>query len=204
MLRNLCLLMCLLPLVVHAGSGSMYSYRVSDNSWISLRGTTSINSYTCTSTGEIPRGFIMADMLPGSNAIYFSDAYMDVPVTSFDCKNRLMNNDLHASLGGAANPAIKINLLEARTMSKLQKGNGGKILTQVEISINGQTKITDVRVDFMQVNPYSFRISGSKEMLMSEFGIDPPSPMLGMVKVHDQVTIHFHLIIETSLISQSQ
>jgi hypothetical protein len=203
MIRNLGLLMCMLPLFVMAGSGSMYSYRVSDNSWISLSGTTNINSFTCTSMGEIPRGFIMADILPGSNAIYFSDAQLDVPVPSFDCKNRMMNNDLHESLGGKDNPTIKINLLEARTMKDVQNSNNGKILTQVEISINGQTKVTDVTVGYKQINPYSFLITGTKDMLMTEFGIDPPSPMLGMVKVHNKVSIHFHLLIETSLITQS-
>ncbi len=203
MIRNLGLLMCMLPLFVMAGSGSMYSYLVSDNSWISLSGTTSINSFTCTSAGEIPRGFIMADILPGSNAIYFSDANLDVPVTSFDCKNRMMNNDLHKSLGGNDNPTIKIKLLEARMMYNAQNDKNGKLYTTVEISINGQTKITDVTVGYEQVNPYSFLISGSKDMLMSEFGIDPPSPMLGMVKVHNKVNIHFHLLIETSLITQS-
>jgi hypothetical protein len=203
MIRNLGLLMCMLPLFVMAGSGSMYSYRISDNSWISLSGTTNINSFTCTSAGEIPRGFIMADILPGSNAIYFSDANMDVPVTSFDCKNRMMNNDLHESLGGQANPTIKINLLEARMMHNAQNESNGKLYTQVEITINGKTKITDVTVGYNQINPYSFLISGSKDMLMSEFGIDPPSPMLGMVRVNNKVSINFHLFIETSLITQS-
>lgn len=206
MLRNLCLLICLMPFFAHAGSGNetMYSYQIGDGSWISLRGTTNINSYSCTSTGEIPRGYIMADILPGSNAIYFSDAFLDLRVPSFDCKNRLMNADLHEALGGDDNSYIKIKLLEARTKSNFKEGNQGQLITQVEIWINGKSKITDITVDYDQVTPYSFLITGSKDLKMSEFDITPPSPMLGMVKVHNQVTIHFHLIVETSLISQSQ
>ena len=115
-----------------------------------------------------------------------------------------MNTDLHEALGGTSYSSIKIKLLEARITSNSKAGNQGELITQVEIWINGKSKITDITVDYKQVTPYSFLITGSKDVLMSEFDVSPPSPMLGMVKVHNQVTIHFHLMIETSLISQSQ
>lgn len=188
---------------VLAGSGNFYSYSVNERSRILLTGTTNVNSYECISDSEIPRGNMMADILPGSNAIYFSDALLGLEVTSFDCGNRLMNKDLHQALGGSKSPVIKINLLEARPVSSTQRPNSGKIRVEIAININGRTKNTDLLVDYHSNGNLSYTISGKKELKMSDFGIDPPSPALGLVRVRDQVVIHFDLLIETNLITQN-
>lgn len=188
---------------VLAGSGSFYSYSVNERSRILLTGTTNVNSYECVSDSEIPRGNMMADILPGSNAIYFSDALLGLEVTSFDCGNRMMNKDLHQALGGSNSPFIKINLLEARPVSSAQRPNSGKIRVEIAININGTTKNTDLVVDYRSNDSFTYTISGTKELKMSDFGIDPPSPALGLVRVRDQVVIHFDLLIETNLITQN-
>ncbi len=186
-----------------AGSGSLYSYSVHERSRILLTGTTNVNSYECVSDSEIPRGSLMADFLPGSNAIYFNDAILVLEVSSFDCGNRLMNKDLHQALGGSESPFIEINLLEARPVSSMQRPNSGKIRVEISININGTTKNTDLVVDYRNADRYNYIISGSKELKMSDFGIDPPSPALGLVRVRDQVVIHFDLLVEANLITQN-
>ncbi|MFO7998583.1 MAG: YceI family protein [Bacteroidales bacterium] len=193
-----------LPLVAISASGSLYFYEVRENSWIALSGTTNVNSFTCVSEGEIPRGSIVADVLPGSNAIYFSEAELELAVSSFDCHNRMMNKDLHESMGGKNHPSIHIELVEIRPHESVERGSEGKVRASLAITMNGKTKHTDLTVDFHQGNPFNMLISGSKELLMSDFGIDPPSPALGLVRVRDKVTIAFRLAVETSLITQTQ
>ncbi|MBW6498471.1 MAG: YceI family protein [Bacteroidales bacterium] len=197
------ILLLFLTLSGMAGSGSFYSYAVNERSRILLTGTTNVNSYECVSDSEIPRGNMMTDILPGSNAIYFNDAILGLEVSSFDCGNRLMNKDLHQALGGSKSPFIKINLLEARPVSSIQRPNSGKIRVEIAISINGTTKNTDLVVDYRSNDSFTYTISGTKALKMSDFGIDPPSPAMGLVRVRDQVVIHFDLLIETNLITQN-
>lgn len=200
----LAFLIGILPLLAHPSSGNMYSYQVRENSWVSLSGATNINRFTCTSQGDIPRGFILADIIPGSNAIYFTDAQLGLKVASFDCQNRMMNRDLHEALGGTRSPYISIDLVEIRPHESVQRGDEGKVRASVAININGQKMHTDITVDFLQGSTLDMVIAGSKKMKMSDFGIDPPSPAMGIVKVRDEVTIQFHLFIETSLITVSR
>jgi hypothetical protein len=200
----LAFIFCILPLFAYPGSGNMYTYQVRDNSWVSLSGTTNVNSFTCTSHGDIPRGFILADILPGSNAIYFTDAQLGLKVASFDCQNRMMNKDLHEALGGTKSPYISIDLVEIRPHESVKRGDEGKVRATVVININGQKKHTDITVDFRQGPTFDMVIAGSRKLKMSDFGIDPPSPALGLVRVRDEVTIQFHLFIETSLITESR
>ncbi len=194
----------MLPLMALAGKGSnYYAYEVRDRSWVSLSGTTNVNSWRCVSQGDMPRGYMLADILPGSNAIYFSDASLGLQVSSFDCQNRLMNRDLHEAMGGDEHPFVEIRVLEVRPEQAVKPETTGRIRAQVRILMNGHAKDASILVDYRQDNPLDLLISGSKTLSMSDFGISPPSPALGLVKVHDQVTIHFHLMVGTSLISQA-
>lgn len=200
----LAILIILIPLLVYPGSGNMYSYQVREESWVSLSGNTNINSFTCTSKGDIPHGYILADILPGSNAIYLADAQLGLRVTNFDCQNRMMNKDLHEALGGKHSPYISIDLVEVRPHESVNRNAAGRVRASVVIRINGQEKHTDIDVNFRQGPTYDMVIAGSKKLKMSDFGIDPPSPALGLVRVRDEVTIQFHLMVETNLITQAQ
>ncbi len=198
------LLMCMLPLFSTAGSGFLYAYQVHPNSWIALSGTTNVNSFTCTSAGEIPNGYIVADILPGSNAVFFSDASLNIKVSSFDCKNRIMSNDLHEAMGGRKHPIVSIRLKEIRPQQQAKSKGKGKLRAEFAITLNGVTRDADIIVDYHEHSPLNMLLGGSKDLLMSDFGIDPPSPAMGFVKVRDKVSISFHLLVETSLISQAQ
>jgi hypothetical protein len=199
----LALLLALTAIPLWAGSGNFYAYSVHERSNVRLSGSTNINTFECISQNDIPRGLMIADLLPGSNAIFFSQAALELEVASFDCGHRAMNKDFHNSLGGMESPYIQIILLEVRPLTSSERQNQGKIRAGVAIMINGKTRNTDIVVEYNTLDFFSYKLSGSKELRMSEFGIDPPSPALGLVKVNDRVTIHFDLVVETSLITQN-
>lgn len=200
-MRILLAILVLVPLCVFGGSGNYYSYSVNPKSKVALTGTTNVNSYECVSNDSFTRGYLLADLLPGSNAIYFSEATLGLRVESFDCGNRLMNRDFHNALGAAINPFIEIELIEARALANSMPGDYGKIRIQLSLVVNGVSKQTDMIVDFSNINNSSYTISGSINLRLSDFKIDPPSPALGLVKVRDQVTINFNLQVETILIT---
>lgn len=197
------LLLCFSALNLWAGSGNFYAYSVHERSNIRLSGTTNINAFECVSESDIPRGQMVADLLPGSNAIFFSQAALELEVASFDCGHRVMNKDFHQALGGKSSPHIEIRLKEVRPLSSSGRQDKGRIRAEVAIVINGKVRNTDIIVDYHTLDYFSYVLSGSKELRMSDFGIEPPSPAMGLVKVNDKVTIHFDLVVETSLMTQN-
>ena len=40
------------------------------------------------------------------------------------------------------------------------------------------------------------RVRGSTRLRMTEFGVRPPTLMLGTVRVHDPVTVHFDVVLK--------
>ena len=181
-------------------SGSFYSYSVHPDSWISLNGTTNVNSFECMSDRQMPRGHILADAHPKTNAIMFSDAILELEVTSFDCENRRMNRDLQNALGVNTHPHIRIHLLEAQPLP--QNGAQQPVNIKVAISLNGVVKNTEVMVHLDQPDEYNYVIKGSKDLKMSDFNVEPPSPALGLIKVRDKINITFNLRVQAGLISQ--
>lgn len=204
-MKNLvvCVFLFLFPVAIMAGSGNFFSYTIGEKSRITLKGSTNVASFECVSDSQIPRGYLVADLLPGDNAIFFTDAILGLPVASFDCGNRLMNKDMHQAMGGSNSPTISIKLNEARPLTAVKMPSSGKIRAEVIISINGKTKHTDLVVNYRTNDNLTYTITGIKQLKMSDFGIDPPSPALGIVKVRDQVEIHFDLQVETTQLSSN-
>ncbi|MDX1545740.1 MAG: YceI family protein, partial [Rhodothermales bacterium] len=40
----------------------------------------------------------------------------------------------------------------------------------------------------------TYRASGHLPLVMSDFGIDPPTAVLGLVRAHDRITVRFDLV----------
>ena len=196
-------IMILFPLSTNAGSGGLYSYRVSHDSRVTINGKTNISTFSCVTEGGMERGNIVADLQPGGEGIIYSGARLDLRVDAFDCGRKGMNRDFYQAMGGDQSPYIQIVLLETRPAET--PGNVGvDIIAEVLITINGVRKTTEVAIYMSQSHDLRFMIEGSKELLMSEFNIDPPSPVMGIIRVSDEIIIDFNMVIEANLISQNE
>ena len=144
----------------------------------------------------------MVEEESNKSSMNFQDARLGLETRSFDCKNRIMNRDLFQALGGNQHPGIEINLLEAVAQGPCPVSKKGVIYSQVAITVNGVTQKEDVRIRFEQKEgAVVYRFEGSKKLQMSDFGIDPPSPVMGLVRVQDAITIEFDLVVQASYIS---
>jgi hypothetical protein len=187
-----------------ATSLNFYNYKIHEDSWVSISGSTNINSFQCTSINNILQGNLVVSRSPLTGSLIFTDAIMQLNIVGFDCKNRQMSRDMHEAMGAEKNPIIEIKLISAEKDSKNQSSsNFGKIRAKIAITLNGITKETTIFVNWHNVDNYHYVLNGSKEISMKDFQIDPPSKAFGMVKVCENITINFNLVIQTSLISQN-
>lgn len=67
--------------------------------------------------------------------------------------------------------------------------------TTGELTIAGKTKTVAMDVEFT-LGAAAPEVKGSYTLNMSDFGIKPPSLMLGAIKVRDPVTIRFDLVLK--------
>jgi polyisoprenoid-binding protein YceI len=60
----------------------------------------------------------------------------------------------------------------------------------------GVTKPTDLTLRIKTLANGDLEIKGSKKILMSTYGVKPPSFMLGAMKVGDEVTLTYDVILK--------
>lgn len=117
-------------------------------------------------------------------------------VASLDSGKEGLNKNMHKELKVDRHPEIRFTLEAVEFPAQVdlpQQGYG--VVGKGKLEIAGVTRETDIpgKIRFI---PGGFRLFGVKELKMTEFGIKPPTLMLGAVKTADEVQIHFDLRLE--------
>lgn len=162
---------------------------LSGESRLWIKGSSSVNTFTC-EAGSI-QGFGLLDPVPsGRQAV----AEVQVPVRQFDCGKPRMNEDFYKALKAEALPQILFDFTAAELTS--QVADEGRYLVSVtgRLLIAGTERPARLRVQGQQRLDGSYRATGSLPLLMSDFGIDPPTALLGLIKAHDVIVVYFDLI----------
>ncbi len=172
-------------------------YRITDNSSLVLEGKTNVNAFRCHCTEKFFRQDYQAVLSTfPPEGLGFRNTGLALPVASLDCGNKLMNRDLQKALHADRHPFIHIYLRQVKTdkCHRLSAGNDWmrlKVLTC--ISINGKDKEYWLDVNAVRHSPTRFRFVSSKRIDMTDFGIAPPTAMMGMVRVENDIIIRMDL-----------
>jgi polyisoprenoid-binding protein YceI len=66
------------------------------------------------------------------------------------------------------------------------------------LTINGVPKSITMKVEGKRIEGKKYLFEGSQTLLMSDFGIDPPTMFFGTVSTGDAVTVHFSVVADPS------
>ena len=162
--------------------------------WIA--GTSTVRSFQCqASTFEAkiesaPNGAVAA-VLAGEKAV--SNVTVTVPVEQIDCKNGTMNEHMRKALKASQNPTVTFKV----TTYDLARAND-----VVDVTLNGTLTIGGVEKPVTinaQAKPGengTLLVSGTREVRMTEFGLKPPTLMLGTMKVDERVKVGFDIVLK--------
>jgi hypothetical protein len=186
-----------------AGERSIITYSVKNNSWLSLKGSTNVNAFECFSSNEFSNGYIFADAIVNEKRVDFTEANIEVNVSSFDCKNPLITRDMHKALGACQGSGIGIQLLSAETFETNWNDDKGNLLANILITINGISTKEKLNIEW-QRQGFEYSFKGTADLSMIDFNIDPPSPAigLGLVRVNDKITVNFNYNVQSGEISR--
>lgn len=104
-----------------------------------------------------------------------------------------MDKNAYKALKADKNPTITATLKSADVVAKDAKNYTIKAV--VKLTIAGKTLETDLIAQAKHINDNSYSITGEKKISMKDYGMEPPSFMLGAVKTGNDVTIHFDVVL---------
>jgi polyisoprenoid-binding protein YceI len=157
------------------------AYKILPGSQIKVNGTSNIHDWAMAATG------FTCDAQITEQGQDISALTFTLPVKNLKGKEDLLNTRAHKALKAEQHNKITFKLTSATTVpqQKVVKATG-------QLIIAGVTKEIPVQVSYLE-NGDEIMFTGSRKLKMSEFKVDPPSFMMGALKVADEVTIHLNL-----------
>ena len=151
--------------------------------WIEGRST--LDGFTCRSEAVEGSGVLEAG----------PRAEVRVRVATFDCGRRQMNRDMHQALKAAVHPEIRFDLLDAEAMALPERAEDAyRFRVAGWLTVAGTTRYVETTAHGQRLADGRYRVWGSQPLLMSDFGIAPPTGLLGLVRAHDRIRVRFDLV----------
>ena len=180
-------LFLLLPIFfLGAGPKAQTNYKLA-NAELSVSGTSSLHDWTMTSNSASGSAIFTTD---GATLKSIQNLNVSMKAETLKSGKGGMDDNTYKALKTKKNPDIKFTLKEVKSIAK--KGNNYLVEAVGILSIAGESKTITVQG---QASPTdgTLKITGSKKFKMTDFGVDPPTALLGTIKTGDDITINFNL-----------
>ncbi|MBA2243873.1 MAG: YceI family protein [Gemmatimonadetes bacterium] len=179
---------------IRAEQGAALRIQPSSKVWV--EGNSTVRRYKC----EAARvsGSVAVDPASSSTAIAdlqkaVTGVELSIPVAQLACGDNTMDGHMRKALQAESHPAITFRLTSHEVLP--QGTEKGTVKMTGRLNIAGKENVVTVSAEATQEANGGLRVKGSKELKMTEFGVKPPTLMMGTLKVHDPVTVHFDLIL---------
>ncbi len=151
---------------------------------IEVLGSSNVRSWSCTT--EQFAGTMEA-ILDGQVLASVTGVDLTMSVNSLDCGQRQLTTKVRETLAKGSN-LIRFSLDSAEV-------SGNQIHAQGTLTAAGGTRPTEIIATATPSADGQLRLTGEVEFRMTDFGIDPPTAMLGSLRAHDEVTVTFDVIV---------
>ncbi|HEX8385846.1 MAG TPA: YceI family protein [Rubricoccaceae bacterium] len=183
---RLALVVFTVALLGAGGAARPAGYTVDAGSRFRIDGTSTLGRYSCaadavTGSADVPtRGPMTAEVTVG--------------VGSFDCGQARMNRDFRRALQAEGHPEIRFDLDAAEALApEARPGAWVPVRATGRLSLAGAERAVVIVAEGRRLGQGRVRLRGQHPMRMTDFGVAPPSGMLGMVRAHDRIVVRFDL-----------
>ena len=195
MLRSFNIILTLLVFTVF----SQAQMQIHPESKLWLEGNSTIHENSAKAS-EISGSIAVDSMLfiegKGNLSTLFQHADITIPVKKMLSGNEKLDNNMYDALKADDYPNIIFHLTKDSIISNANK-DSLIIGTAGTLAVAGKEKNIEMTVAFLKHHDGTLGIKGSKELLMTDFDIEPPSMMFGVVKTDNKVVIRFDLLLKS-------
>ena len=200
MKKYLLLLFLGFTVFVQAQQRSVHQFEIRQGSSLSITGDTNITDFSCGYDLSLLDPYYEVNYLEKEGVLSFRNTILKLRNIGFDCGSRGINKDFHALLQSDQYPVIGLELLTV----EIQDQNTA--LAKVAIRIAGQVREYLIPVqlfpELAQHNEQSLQIAGQLELNISDYGLQPPKKLFGIIVVKDDIQINFNLHLRRASIAQ--
>lgn len=192
-LFNGTLIMALAIILISANTPADNKYTLAKGYTVTITGTSNLHDWDETVKTVTGNGTIDWNT-DGSFNLNALRIIMDVKSIK-SSGGSTMDNNTYKALKSDAHPNIVFAL---KTPLKSVQSSASSITAIINLSIAGVTKAIEMTVTSTSDDQKSITFEGSKNIKMTDYGVEPPKALMGMLKTGDEITIHFKAIFSKS------
>ena len=152
---------------------------------LEILGTSSLHDWeikaqNCTGTASISE----------ENDLTIDQLKFGVKVADLKSDYSAMDKNTAKALKADKFPSINYELI--KTLSSKKDGNNYTFQTKGKLTIAGTTKDVDITVKAVK-NSSTVKFSGEYTFKMTDFGVDPPTAVMGTIKTGNEITVKFNI-----------
>jgi hypothetical protein len=158
---------------------------------MTIKGTSSLHDWE----SEVEKLECNASYLVDANTLIdIKNVLVKIPVQSIkSTKGNMMDNKTQDAFKYHKNPWIIFTLssekIDPNDLTAELKGT---------LAMAGTTKAIDLVISYKMLPNGDLQFTGSKKIKMTEFNMEPPTAMMGTIKVGDEVVIGFNLVFSNT------
>ena len=156
------------------------------NSKVTVQGSSSLHDWESEVEKTDIKGSYTADK---GTLVDLSNAVVKIPVTSIkSTKGKMMDNKTYEAFDFEKNPSIIFTVTSSRVGAKTVDFKG-------TLAMAGAVRPVEVRATWRLLSNGDLQVTGSHQLKMTDFKMEPPTAMMGTVKVGEEVTVTFDIVL---------
>jgi len=160
--------------------------------WVA--GTSTVRSFQCQAGAfdakiESASADAVAAVLAGEKVV--SRVEVTVPAEKLDCRNGTMNEHMRKALKAKEFPTV---VFRASSYDFARTSDSVAVTLIGSLTLGGVEKPMTVKAYAKAGDNGTLIVSGTREVRMTEFGLKPPTLMLGTMKVDEKITVGFDVV----------
>ena len=183
----------------HAGNAGGHrndiKWVIQKTSNLNIAGHTNVNSFSCTVDQYTRPDTITCIANDQRSAGITLKGSLLIDVNAFDCRNKPMTSELKKTLKQPQYPYLRITFLSLEKMPCPQARNES-LKGCVTIEMAGVCKGFEINYEIIAKNDACIELIGCRTFSFSDFGLQPPKKMGGLIRVKNELDVQFHLYIQ--------
>jgi polyisoprenoid-binding protein YceI len=184
------------PVVVAARSAAApLTLQPASRIWVS--GTSNVKNFECKAvnpdvTVETTKPNPVTAVAAGEKAV--GAVHLKIDVATMDCGSGTMNGHMKDAMNPKAHPAIEFTVA---SYALVKAADSVGVTLEGTLNIYGAPKPVTIVAGAKNAGGDVLHVTGVYELDMKDYGVKPPSLMLGTMRVGEKVQVHFDLLLKS-------
>lgn len=125
---------------------------------------------------------------------HFVSLALSIPVNGIDSDSKGLTKNIHKYLNEKSYPEIRYTL-ESVTSVEIAEDGSGSIEAAGTVFVSGVSLDVIMSVGVL-ITENELVFSGEQELLMTDFGIEPPTALMGTIRADDKIVVTYDVRVK--------